>query len=107
MYRCGGKMLNHQQFYFTVMKINALYSEYYDYIYIYNQRKREVIIPEFPWGDAVESVSELPLGFFSLLSCLWSLIFAMIAAAFRAVTSSGDCWEWGSEIQKGFDVTEE
>lgn len=55
----------------------------------------------------MESVSESPLGFFFLLSCLWSLIFAMIAAALRAVTSSGDCWEWGSEIQKGFDVTEE
>lgn len=52
--------------------------------------KREVIIPVFPRGDAVESFSELPFGVFFLLSCLWSLIFAMIAAALRASTSSGD-----------------
>lgn len=51
---------------------------------------REVIIPVFPWGEAAESFSELSFGVFFLLSCLCSLMFAMIAAALRASTSSGD-----------------
>lgn len=59
--------------------------------------KEVVIIPEFPWGDVLESLSELIFGVFFLLSCLWSLIFAMIAAALRASTSSGDWLVWGSE----------
>ena len=51
---------------------------------------REAVIPVFPRGDAVESFSELTFGVSILLSCLWSLIFAMIAAALNASTSSGD-----------------
>lgn len=51
--------------------------------------KRGAIIPVFPSGGA-GSVSERPFGAFFLLSCLWSLIFAMMAAALRASTSSGD-----------------
>lgn len=63
--------------------------------------KREVIIPVFPRGASTESLSELPFGVFFLLSCCWSLILAMIAAALRAKTSSADCCEQGSETQEG------
>lgn len=47
--------------------------------------------PELPWGDEEEeSVSRLVLEPFFLLSCLWSLMLAMMAAALRASASSGD-----------------
>lgn len=62
--------------------------------------KRGVIIPVFPSGGA-GSISERPFGVFFLLSCLWSLIFAMMAAALRASTSSGDWFKWGSEMARG------
>lgn len=66
--------------------------------------RETVIIPEFPWGHADESVSERTLELVLLLSCLWSLMLAMMAAALRASTSSGDWLDCASEKQQ--NVTE-
>lgn len=80
-----------QEFQLTSKMISALWLD---------TRKEVAVIPALPWGDAEESVAERTLELVFLLSCLWSLMFAMMAAALRASTSSGDWLDCGSETQQ-------